>query len=233
MARLKFPLVLILLVLDIYGCSTTWQTATPPEAKTYITTTQDQLSRSVGKLRRLLILPAVVETKDCPTNPSDNELSEILYKATERYLCDWKGYEVLFQNRKIEENLKQLVMRLGDWQEGDVGDGFPSQTDRLTLIKLANEVQVDGIVIMHGKIYCLNAIDITLYFMIIGMPNWGRKLFDENLSAGIYDANSGRLTWKHHINVLHPGVGGGVGPSIWATKLFSNIENAIPAVLSE
>lgn len=232
MARLKLPLILILLVFDIYGCSTTWQTATPPEAKTYIAT-QDQLSRSVGKLRRLLILPAAVKTKDCPGNPSDNELSDILYKATGRYLCDWKGYEVLFQNTKSEENLKQFVTRLGEWQEGDVGDGFPSQTDCITLKKIANEAQVDGIVIIHGKIYCLNVIDITLYFMIIGMPNWGRKLFDENLSAGIYEAKHGRLIWKHHINVLHPSVGGGTDPSTWATRLFSNIENAIPAVLSE
>jgi hypothetical protein len=231
-ARLTDPLIAIVLIISLSGCSTTWETATPPEAKSY-TVIQDQLSRSVGKLRRLLILPPVVRTQDCPSNPSDNELSEILYKGIERYLYDWKGYEVLCQSTKNEEDSKQLVMRLGDWQEGDIGDGFPSQTDRINLIKLANEAQVDGIVITHGYIYCLNAIDITLYFMIIGMPNWSKKLFGENLSTGIYDANSGRLTWKHHINVLHPSVGGGVDPSLWASGLFSNIENAVPAVLSK
>lgn len=230
MARLTDHLITILLIISLSGCSTTWETATPPEVKSY-TVIQDQLSRNVGKLRRLLILPPVVRTQDCPANPTDEELSEILYKGIERYLYDWKGYEVFYQSTMNEEDSKLIVMRLGGWQEGDVGDGFPSQADRLTLIKLTNEAQADGIVITYGNIYCLNAIDITLYFMIIGMPNWGRKLFGENLSAGIYDANSGRLTWKHQVNVLHPSVGGGVDPSLWASRLFSNIENAVPPVL--
>ena len=221
-----------MLSLFLNNCSTTWETNTTPKAKTYMAP-QDQLSRTVGKLRSLLILPVVIQTKDCPDTPSENELSEILHENTGKYLSDWKGYKVLYDDLTEEKESSRLVERLGIWQEGDVGDGIPSEADRLTIISLANKAQVDGVLVMHGNIRCLNGIDIIGYFMFIGMPNWTKKLFGKNISACIYEANSGRLVWKQYNNFLHPGVGGGFDPSLWPSSLFSNLENAVPAVLSE
>ena len=221
-----------MLSLILNSCSTTWETDTTPNAKTYVAP-QDQLSRKVGKLRSLLLLPAVIQTKDCPDTPSDSELSKIIYENTGKYLSDWKGYKVLYDNLKEENESSKLVERLGFWQENDVSDGIPSEVDRLAIIRLANKAQVDGVLVMHGNISCLNVIDIIGYFMFIGMPNWAKKLFDENISAGIYEANSGRLVWKQYSNFLHPGVGGGFDPSLWPSSLFFKLENAVPAVLSE
>lgn len=218
--------------LSLNSCSTTWETDTAPIAKTY-TTSQDQLTRSVGKLRRLLILPAVVKSKDCPNSPSDNELSKALYENTGKYLSDWKGYEVLYPIVKQDNEFDDLVVRLGTWQENNVGDGIPPEIDRETVIELAKKNTVDGVLLLHGKLSCLNAVDVTLYFMIIGIPNWANKLFGENVSAGIYEANSGRLVWKHYGSFLHPSAGGGVDASLWPSSLFDDIENAVPAVLSQ
>lgn len=222
----------LLLSLSLIGCSTQWKTQTPPRPLTY-SAPYDQLPRNVGKLRRLLVLPPVIKSIDCPDSPTDDEISVALADAVGPYLVNWKGYEIISSKRDETVDIYEMVQRLGLWQIDDIGDGSPSAKDRETLIRLANEADVDGVVVIHGDIRCLNAVDTVLYFMIVGMPNWFNKLADENLSAGIYNAVDGRLIWLSHVHVLPPTVGGGSNSSSWAFRLFYVIENAIPKVLTE
>ena len=220
--------LLLVVFLGLVGCSSQWTTKSSPQALTYSATT-DQVERTVGKLRRLLLLPVVIQTKDCPTT-SDAQLAKALQAAVEPYLSDWKGYEVV-EWETIAPVEQQLLLRLGEGQTKKGKENFPPEADRKALMALVAKEEIDGILVINGDIKCLNAIDVLLYFIIIGMPNWAQKISGENLSAGIYSAADGRLVWLSYIHVLPPAVGGGSDSAYWANGLFREIENAVPAVL--
>lgn len=223
--------VSLLFVMLLPGCSTRWRTASEPEPVTYIQP-DDALSRTTGKLRRLLLLPAVLTSEDCPDSPSDQLMAEKLYQGTFRYLRDWKGYDLVFTDEKELSKLIEAVDYLGNWQEGEVGDGVQPPNSHMVLIQeSAKQLNVDGYIVIHGRLRCLNAMDIALYFMIVGIPNWTKKMAGENLSAGIYEINNGTLVWKQQISAMHPGVNGGGNPDDWAEYLFNGLEQAIPKVL--
>lgn len=212
------------------GCASTWESESVPSPQTY-TPPPDQLERGVGRLRRLWLIPAVVHSTDCPDTPSDPELARQLDAAVKRYLEGWKGYEVV-NPAPATADMGLIADQLGAWQAGETGDGTaPASTQLDGARQTARGAGVDAFVVLHARLRCLNTADIALYFMIIGMPNWRSKLFEKNLSAGIYEAHSGRLVWKRQVNVLHPNVGGGTTPGGWAGLLFDNLENALPAVL--
>lgn len=217
-----------MLVLLLGGCASGWQSETTPRPQSY-TPPPDLLQRGAGALRRLWLLPAEISSSDCPASPDDAQLARRLDAAVPSYLRDWKGYEPV---AAPAFDAAAAVSQLGTWQAGDSGDGTPPQGATLDAVRLAAQrAGADGFVVLHGRLRCLNTTDIVLYFMIVGMPNWRSKLMDENLSAGVYETDSGRLVWKRRVNVSHPAVGGGSYPEAWVGLLFDTLENALPAVL--
>ncbi len=232
MARLNLLLsTSLVFVMILAGCSTRWQTAGDPTPVTY-KQTDDALPRKTGKLRKLLLLPAALTSVDCPDTPPDQQIADRLDQGTTRYLQDWKDYDVVTTEDQNKNDFTAAVNFLGNWQEGEVGNGVQPPNPYMDSIQeTAEHFNVDGFIVIHGKLQCLNAMDIALYFMIVGIPNWTKKLMGENLSAGIYEINEGTLVWKQEVNVMHPGVQGGGNPDDWAQFLFSDLEHAIPKVL--
>ncbi|HEY5672162.1 MAG TPA: hypothetical protein VIR78_00485 [Malonomonas sp.] len=224
-------ILLLAIFFGTTGCSSQWTAKSSPQARTYSAPT-DQIERTVGKLRRLLLLPVIIQTKDCPKTPTDDQLSKTLQAAVGPYLANWKGYEVV-EWEDTDQLEPQLLLRLGDGQTKKGKENFPLETERKALMALVAEAQIDGILVIKGDLKCLNAIDVLLYFMIVGMPNWAHKISGKNLSAGIYSAHDGRLVWLSYIHVLPPAVGGGSASAYWANSLFREIENAVPEVLLE
>jgi hypothetical protein len=221
----------MLLGLLLQGCASTWESEVAPAPQTY-SPPRDTLLRGAGKLRRLLLLPAVVTSTDCPEGTSDRERATALTEQTGPYLEDWKGYEVFLPGEDSRSDWRDAVDYLGSWQTGEIGEGRPPPNELLsTILKTASQDNADGFIVIHGKLRCLNALDMTLYFMVVGMPHLFSKAFEENLSAGIYEAKEGRLIWLQKINVGDPMFSGAPPVADLVNRLFYGLENAIPEVL--
>ncbi len=209
------------------GCTSTWQTECEVRPVSYAALA-DEVPRYAGKLRRLLALAPVVESveaKCAERIPGDAALW--VEREVRSYLVDWKGYEL--QHAAAPE----LARALGAWQARTPEQGTPPETVAAKLRALAAEAGVDGVLVMHAAMECIDVGDITMMLLVVGMPSFYGKLFGRDFSAGIYDA-SGTLVWQGYT---------GLGPlelDVVFTRnrvvaaveaLFGPLENAIPEVL--
>jgi hypothetical protein len=189
---------------------------------------EDQVVRGVGNLRRLLVLPVVVDQGSCNWPEVARELDE----SVVRFLRDWKGYE-LVRPAQLDDAWK-LARRLGEWQEGDVGKGRPPPELRTRLIAAGTDAHADGVVAVHASPECPAGTDAGL----LTLPSRLAESLNRTLSAGVYEAATGTLYWHRHIRPpgWDPVRYGSRPPPRFETRqaaegLLGPIENAVPAVL--
>jgi hypothetical protein len=200
----------------------------PARAPSVATSPEDQVVRGVGSLRRLLVLPAVIDQGSC----SWPEVARDLDESAVRFLRDWKGYELLRPARL--DDAWNLTRQLGEWQEGDVGKGKPPSELRARLVAAGSEAGADGVVAIHASPECPGGADAGL----LSLPSRLAESLNRTLSVGVYEAASGRLYWHRHIRPpgWDPVRYGSRPPPRFETRqaaegLLGPIENAVPAVL--
>lgn len=220
-------LALLLISAALAGCSS------PPQrpaatVKAPPGTADDQVVRGVGNLRKLLVLPVVVEQGNCDWPDVAADLDE----AAIRFLRDWKGYEPV---RPADlEGAWVLARQLGTWQMKDPGAGKPPADLRARLMVAGEEAAADGVLVVHASPECPRGTEgglLTLPARLAGSLN-------RNLSAGVYEVERGALVWHNQIRPAgwDPGRYGAQPPPRFETRqagesLFAPIENAVPAVL--
>ena len=212
-------------VVWLAGCSSTWETK-EPVTSTFTHAPYDSVDRSAGKLRRLALLPPVVEPKGCPDHLSQKYQAAVddIRVIAKDYLKESKDYEVVEPGKVIpDDEAKKLSSELGEWQETSASDGTPPDELRGPLQRIAQDLHADGVVVLHAAPECIDWIDVTLNLLAIGMPHFYGKLAGRNFSVGIYEAAGGSLVWQHYMH----GTPGG-----YTTEhLLRPLENAVPEVL--
>ncbi len=198
MARSAAIALVSLFAVTLASCSTTWQSTRQPKAMSYVNAA-DHVERTVGRLRRLLILPTGFHTSHCGSM-SDTAEGDALDNSIITLLTQWKGYDVVQAKAEDRLELVNLSEALGKWQDKHSGTEPLENTTAGRLSILASDYTIDGVVVVHTDIQCLSVGEIVSYFAIIGMPHFWRKLTRENVSAGIYDAGAAGLIWLHRIN---------------------------------
>lgn len=207
------------------GCSSTWET-TGPVTSAVTHAPADTVERSAGRLRRLVLLPPVVEPKGCPEHLNAEYVSEVdaIRMTAKNYLVEWKDYEVVEPGKALsDDDAKKLSRELGEWQEASASDVTPPQELRVPFQTLAQDLRADGVVVLHAAPECIDWIDVTLNLLVIGMPHFYGKLAGRNFSVGVYEAASGALVWQHHKH--------GMPGSITTEHLLQPLDNAVPEAL--
>jgi hypothetical protein len=200
----------------------------PARAPSVASSPEDQVVRGVGNLRRLLVLPVVIEQGSCDWPEVARDLDE----SVVRFLRDWKGYE-LVRPAQLDDAWK-LARRLGEWQEGDVGKGRPPSELRARLVAAGTDARADGVVAVHASPECPGGADAGL----LTLPRRLAESLNRTLSAGVYETATGTLHWHRHIRPpgWDPVRYGSRPPPRFETRqaaegLLGPIENAVPAVL--
>jgi hypothetical protein len=225
LSRTAMPALAALL---LAACTSTWQTEEAVGAKSYAVA-GDNVPRYAGKLRRLVVLEAMVEAagESC-ARTVPGELASRLGEEARAYLTDWKGYVALAGRDPA------LVRALGPWQARHPEERRPDEALATQLRAHAAAQAADGVLVLHAAPQCLDMVDALLNVFIVGMPSYYSKAFGRDFSAGIYAAD-GALVWQGygHLGPFNPEMP--VDPHKLAAEsvesLLGRLENAIPEIL--
>jgi hypothetical protein len=177
------------------ACSTVERgTAAPSDADSPVTI------ESAARLGQMLLLVPVATCSACGessfTGSPDVTVDPT---AIAGYLRDWKDYEVALVPEDAETNA--LVTDLAAWHEHlEKSEPMPpplqARLEALTRARAGHTAaDTAGVLVIHSHIRLVSATDMTLYFMIVGMPNMFKKMFERNTSIALYDPRRGELLW--------------------------------------
>lgn len=216
--------------LALGACATTHTTQEGREAEpiTY-RAAPDALGRTVGNLRRLLVLPLQLDAspeRDKCLEPCDPDaLREAIQRQAERYLVDWKGYEVLAPGAGHAAQAAALreALKRGDAQ---------GQASAAALVReLGRAAEVDGVVLVEGSARFLSKAETAswYYTFALSIP-FSMARLGSRLEARIFSTATGELVWGSGLRV------GGSPEAFhgdYGEGLFSPIERALPEVMIE
>jgi hypothetical protein len=210
------------------ACASTWQTEEAVEPRSY-SAAADNVPRYAGKLRRLIVLQAVVEPvgESCARS-SPGELAPWVDEEALAYLTDWKGYVALAGRDDV------LVRALGPWQARTPQARVPDEALAAQLRAHAAAQAADGVLVLHAAPQCLDMVDALLNVFIIGMPSYYSKALGRDFSAGLYGAD-GALVWQAYDRLgpfdetAESRSRKSVAESV--ESLLALLENAVPEIL--
>jgi hypothetical protein len=202
------------------------------------------IERSVGMLRRLVVLPIVLQASpedpklcvdpcDWPGFRRGLATSAVLYLARER------GYEVSSVDPDVESHasigleppaLAEAARRLADFARGRPA-GSPSAELAALVKSIGVQADVDGVVVLHGSVTVVTWLDWAVIYGSFGMAAPIVLRATASFEADVFEAAPGRLVWAGtYSKVL--GVGMAPAPAEIVTDLFDPIEPALPAIFT-
>jgi hypothetical protein len=228
MELLRRTVAAVLAAFLLNACTSTWQSEEAVQPQSYAFA-GDNVPRYAGKLRRLVVLQAMVQPvgESCARRvPS--EIADWVDEEARAYLADWKGYVVLAGRDAA------LARALGPWQARTPQARRPDEALAAQLRAHALAHGADGVLVLHAAPQCIDMVDAMLNVFVIGMPSFYSKAFSRDFSAGIYGAD-GALVWQRY---------GHLGPfdetaasrsrkhvAESVESLLALLENAIPEIL--
>lgn len=206
---------------------------------------EGRIERSVGKLRRLLLVPAryregkqwFADAPGSSTVDKEDAVSRELTSAALRVLSEYKGYEViplhLYEDMSPErlgvsaEELEKQIEALAEWarSSGD-GQASPEQVARI-VSSIGRPFNADGILIIQGSRRYANFT--TLLTILTASLTWPLIFLEgkEELRADVYEVSTGKIVWRRIRT----------GPIAWpdlpplVADLFRELEHAVPRAL--
>jgi hypothetical protein len=221
---------LALLALLFGACATTETTQQGRDAEpiTY-RAAPDALGRSVGKLRRLLVLPvqldASPEAASCFEPCDPGALAQAVLAHSVRYLADWKDYEVAEAGAARQAKAAELHERLKH------SDAAAQAQAAAMAREVGMAEQVDGVVLVTGTVRYLSRADAASWYYTFALsiaPTVAR--LGVRLEARIFASATGELVWASRLRVR--GEPGSFAAD-YGEGLFSPIERALPGVMVE
>ena len=244
----KFAAALTSISLLASGCSTTvWRTPGDVTPATYLPE-KTGIKRSVGRLRKLAILPVRFNINEqrskCddiipfwrpnyPKKKKEEAFRRTILKNSAKTLSDWKGYEVVPLTEALLkktgsglEEAKKELDTLAGWAKKSP-DGSPPPEEIAGIIsRIGGRYDVDGVVLMQGMLKLPSA---CTFLLVLGTASvaWP-LLFVDGKSAfwvDIYEVSTGNIVWRSR----------GKGPRSLEGKYsdpFKSIEHALPRVLT-
>jgi len=242
----KKALVAVALLAALGGCATSTHIAVSEkevEPRTY-SPEPTTVERSVGMLRRLVVLPIVLQTspedpKLC-VDPCDwPGLQRGLANSVVLYLARERGYEVSSVDPAVESRvtigleratLANAARKLADFARSRSAGAPPAEIAGL-VNSIGVHVDADGVVVLHGSVTVATWLDwaVTYGSFAMAAPIFLRAT--ASLEADIFEVAHGHLVWAGtYFKVL--GMGMAPAPDQIIADLFDQIEPALPAVFT-
>jgi len=238
-------IILILCTIEslFLGCATksqqTKETVSPTSYKIYKST----ISRSVGKLRRLVIMPAnYIFIHDGKREPNKEAIaSEHMFDWAAQFLHDWRGYEVFGYkepNTGLTEDLssslttnEDSLKELYDWVDKSKVDlKLPEKLYKF-IESAGSQSKADGILVLQGYQKPPSSW-VVLSVILSASLTWPLLFVDMEgeLKAEIIGVHTGCLLWKSRMSLFDASKQLTQGEF---NRLLNPIENAVPLVLIE
>lgn len=221
------------MLLALYGCSYHSQTKDPITPVTYKDTPY-RAANSIGKLRRLAVMPIEIESYNGKyASEKEQEAAALSYQETvAKFMIEKKGYEIVVVR---DEDGKWQDDLLGTPGHDNIKDLYqkwhkePADKHTTSVIqKVGRALHIDGVLVIRIKerkpwgvtemILNIALLDIPLFYAIAS----------PNIGAWIYEVSTGRLVWReeHSADTAIFGLPGTT--TDFLISLFANLENAVP-----
>ena len=206
------------LLFALSACSSSVSQQSPETTPSY-RLSETTIERSVGKLRRLVILPVRYDAIVGSFNKSiaalflhytpeeyENDIKKVLLSETISQLNDWKGYNassfdvyramVQEKFRISSEQLQKNLVTLADWVKKLSTEAEPPEEITNLVSEIGLVLNVDGIVIIQGFEKPANLTGVLT--LLTATLAWPLTLLeaDNKLRADIYEVSSGRIVWS-------------------------------------
>ena len=214
----------------------TWHTTTPTTPTTY-DRIDAPIERSVGKLRRLALVPVKIDAtlelfhgafSKARTQAAEADRGRAWAWGTEAYLASAKGYEIVRLDDMSED--AAALATLTAWAEDGRADQTPPADTASAIAEMARRLSVDGFVVVRGV---ERAPRLTPILMILTASlSWPLIAVEnrQNYHADVIEAASGRIVWRANLWKASPVLQYvPFGPA----DLFRDIEHAVPSVLAQ
>lgn len=243
---MKKALAAVALLGVLGGCVTSTTTAVSEKdvaPRTY-SLEPTTVERSVGKLRRLVVLPIVLQTspedpKLC-VDPCDwPGLRRGLANSAVHYLAHERGYEVSSVDPDVESpasiGLERAALASAAHRLAEFAGSRRAGAPPAEIVALVNgigvQADVDGVVVLHGSVTVATWLDWAVTYGSFGMAAPIFLRATASLEADIFEVAHGHLVWAGtYLKVL--GMGMAPAPGQIITDLFDPIEPALPAVFT-
>jgi hypothetical protein len=223
------------------GCSAkvtqTREKVTPSSFHDY----QSSVDRSVGLLRRLLVLPpqyTVIHILN--RKPEiDASLSTAMREGATSFLRDWKGYEII-QYRQPQDKGGQWappaqsqpdpgLKTIYEWAENAEVDAPPPAEVKNLISDLSRRFGTDGVLVLQGFHKAASPLLVASAILTVGLA-MPLALMDAKweLKADIFEASSGRIIWRSRLKLLDASK---QFPRAEVERILGSLENAAPAAL--
>lgn len=191
------------------GCAGSWQTEGPVTPSSY-QTSRDRLARTEGKLRRLAVLVLEQAAPKACGRGTDNETRvESADESMRQPLVERKGYELVDLDAQrlaawLDEPARARLGAdlLGQLDKPDTPPPAGSPLHRL-LQHLRNDERADGLLVLHRRTTCQNAVTPMRALLGIGTLGLSEVWPDERLqqldvyhAGGLFETASGRVVWR-------------------------------------
>lgn len=219
-------IALVLLLLTVHGCTYHWQSEESIEPVTYDASAY-QSGKSIGKLRRLILMPANLESKEKDLSLEEMENAAKNYQdACATFLREKKGYEIIVVREKgggwalpdeYPRNARQQEL-YQKWHEEPPGEHSAEIIKNLGLA-----FHGDGVLVIRIKEQePWGAMEGLLNIALMNIPLF-YHLATADIGAWIYESSSGGLVWREERSVTETASSGDA-----LVDLFADFENALP-----
>lgn len=210
------------------------------------------VSRSIGLLRRLAILPPQIEffpsdPKNCMGECDWDRLRLDVAQAVPKYLAEWRGYEVVVLDPLVPEHgsVELPSQRLEDFagalatfaeqRSSEPPSGELAETVRL----VGKQTWVDGLVVVRGSVTALTWVEgwsafplaLSGYGLLAALPVEMARI-GSKFEADIFEAGTGRLVWASVYSSSGNPLAGPESRNDLVTQLLDPIEPALPTVMT-
>jgi hypothetical protein len=222
----------VLVFLTICGCTYHSQSKDPITPVTY-KATSCRSPESVGKLRRLVLMPVEIRSyKGRYVSVKDQEAAAQSYEdACAHFLTEQKGYEVVVVRDTDGKWRSGLLTNSGHENIQDLYQKWHKEKGekhtRSVIQQIGGALNVDGVLVIRIKER--KPWGVTKGLMNIALMNIPlyHNIASPNTGAWIYETSTGRLVWRQERSTF-------VDKTTSATTLvilFADLENAVPLQL--
>jgi len=222
-----------IMVIFITGCTTTtWHVekshlVTPRSYSVYRSPTE----RSIGKLRRIFLVNATVST---PEACRRTDIPQPPRWAGTEYLREEKGYDVV-ESTKLDdafagEDSSAVAQLIAAAESADKPGAVPVSA---ALARLLPDQKFDALMLVESTWSCYNAmpeIRWSMALLTLGInelfPEREHQIAMRNYRATLFEYASGLPVWQ--VSILGP-----ENPDLFEVELFHELEQAVPALLTQ
>ena len=151
----------LLAVTTLWGCAYHWQTREPVPTRTY-EAPKHRSPESLGKLRRLALLPVEFQTYD----ENRSGFRQTLQKECAEYLVEKKGYDVTLLGNSAGADQKDEPIDADDTSEGDLAKRWreaKTSEDKAAVIR-----EIGGAVGVDDKSLQFSSVHEWLRVVLLG-----------------------------------------------------------------